>query len=342
MNYINEMYRNIEADFILPIYADKKKLSRSKILENSIRTIFFVDKDRRTREFGVKLEKNYSIEIINSLPKWNGIEICVERMHDYEQDTYDCIVFQQLDDYEKYIFEIIVDDIYNALNCLSNTEKITATIMGILIKWKKFFLIQQEIKMSEIKQQGLYGELVLLEKLTEKYGGQAVYWWTGCNMETHDFYVDSNAIEVKTTCAKGPYKINISSEFQLDSLDVNGTLFLQFYVLRKSETDGERLPEIIIRIKDMLMGQQNCIDELSSKLFKYGYIERHPELYNIGFKQREIYNYEIREKFPKITCRDLPAGIGGITYTLSLSSCEQFHINEDYMYMRLKRCSNDN
>lgn len=342
MSYISEMYKTIECDLILPIYEGKKKLSRSKVLDNSIRTIFFVDANTKTREFGIKLNMDYGREVINTLPKWKGIEISINHMYDYEDENYDCIVFQQLEQYENYIFEIIVEDIFDTLKCLREPNRTIITLINVLTKWKKFFLIQPEIKMSEIKQQGLYGELLLLEQLIKKYGEQAVHWWTGCNMETHDFYIDTNAVEVKTTSTKGPYKINISSEYQLDPMDVNGRLFLKFIALRKSETDGEHLPELIEKIKTTVMDHQGNIEEFNNKLYKYGFIKEHPELYNIGFKQREMCNYEINGQFPKIVSKDLPIGIGNITYELDLPICEQFQISEEELYNALKRCQNDN
>ena len=69
------------------------------------------------------------------------------------------------------------------------------------------------------------------------------------NDETHDFYIASNAVEVKTTGTQAPYFAQISSEYQLDNSDVPGKLFLRFYAFRKSQSTGEKLPEIIARIR---------------------------------------------------------------------------------------------
>ena len=78
----------------------------------------------------------------------------------------------------------------------------------------------------------------------------------------------------------------------------------------------------------MLINQKSIIDEIDNKLFKCGYLKNHPELYVIGFKEREMCNYEINEQFPKVTSRELPSGIGNITYVLDLGICEQFQISE--------------
>lgn len=40
--------------------------------------------------------------------------------------------------------------------------------------------------------------------------------WAGPRNETHDFYIGSNAVEVKTTVKHAPYQAHINSEYQLD------------------------------------------------------------------------------------------------------------------------------
>ena len=77
-------------------------------------------------------------------------------------------------------------------------------------------------------QQGLYGELYLLDKLITLKGEKAVECWTGCNSETHDFYCGIDAVEVKSSSVKGPNKVNISSEYQLDDTGVLGRLYLLY------------------------------------------------------------------------------------------------------------------
>jgi predicted AAA+ superfamily ATPase len=100
------------------------------------------------------------------------------------------------------------------ISCLSDT----------LGKWKKFFALNTEIIMSEQMQEGLYGELLVLQKLIYKFGEEAVSYWSGADKETHDFYINGSAVEVKTTASKSTEKIRISSEHQLNPSDVVGTL----------------------------------------------------------------------------------------------------------------------
>lgn len=338
MNYSREIYDAIEADFNKPEHSGKTKLSRSIRLDNKIRLIYFVDKEEGIHEVGVKLEQNYSSEELNMLPKWNGLRISVEHMLDYEEVAYDCIILQQLENYEAYIFEIIVDDIVEKLNILKSPELITNTLSIVLFKWKQFFLIQPEIKMSDIKQQGLYGEMLALEQLIDKFEEKAVFWWTGFNMETHDFYVNTNAIEVKTSCVKGPHNITINNEYQLDTTDVNGDLFLKFFALRNSISDGENLPEIINRLCKKIIEHVVALEEFKSKLFKYGYISDYPELYELKFSKRDERNYIVTNKFPKIAKRDLHPGVGSVTYQVSLGSCEPHRIDGETILDSIVGC----
>jgi hypothetical protein len=178
--------------------------------------------------------------------------------------------------------------------------------------------------MSKEKQQGLYGELLLLIELIESRGVNAVYCWMGPNAETHDFYINANAIEVKTTSAKAPYYAHINSEYQLDDKDISGDLLLMFYALRSSKADGENLPEIIDRIKTIIGDNSNALSEFQNKLLRYGYFAGHHELYLYRFSLREAALYYVSSDFPRVTKKDLPNGIGSITYMLSISSCSQY------------------
>ena len=198
------------------------------------------------------------------------------------------------------------------INCLSDT----------LSKWKKFFALNSDVIMSEQLQEGLYGELLVLKKLIFNFGDEAVSYWSGADKETHDFYVNGSAIEVKTTSAKSNEKIRISGEHQLNPKDVENTLFLYVNMVRKSRSDGTTLPEIIKSIHSGLSEPYKSLFE--EKLFKYGYISSCEERYMLGFHLRSHQTYKVEEKFPNIVPDNLDNGISEVTYSLDLNACSDF------------------
>lgn len=183
---------------------------------------------------------------------------------------------------------------------------------------------------SDNVQQGLYGELYLLDKLITLKGEKAVECWTGCNSETHDFYCGIDAVEVKSSSVKGPNKVNISSEYQLDDTGVLGRLYLLYLKLKKSEIDGETLPVIVERIASMLSPEYRI--KFYDKLLKIGYVYQMPELYKLHFKLREENCYDVEDGFPRITAKMLNKGITSVDYTLSLDACNSFQITIESFY----------
>ena len=82
--------------------------------------------------------------------------------------------------------------------------------------------------------------------------------------------------------------------------------------------------QIIDRIKTMIGDNPNALSEFQNKLLRYGYFAGHHELYLYRFSLREAALYYVSSDFPRVTKKDLPNGIGSITYMLSISGCSQY------------------
>ena len=190
--------------------------------------------------------------------------------------------------------------------------------------------------MSLERQQGLYGELLFLEECLEELGESAVSHWAGSNDETHDFYIASNAVEVKTTGTQAPYFAHISSEYQLDNSDVPGKLFLRFYAFRKSQSTGEKLSEIIARIRQHLFASQNVLQQFNTKVQKYGYLAEAAEHYSTGYFVRDHYYFGVTEGFPRIIKKEIPAGITALSYAVGVSQCIPFAQERSAVFTMLK------
>lgn len=268
-------------------------------------------------------------------PKWRGISIDIAQLPVYGSDRY-YVRFVQLPESEDYIFEIVVEDLRQAVARLQSSENGINTIIDILTKWKRFFQSEKGLVMTDELQEGLYGELIFLEKLLTSIGTSSVANWVGGVKETHDFYFGSNAVEVKTTSRKEPYSVQISSEYQLDVKDVADRLFLYAVALRKSKQSGERLPEIVSRIRDRLIGDSSMKMRFDDMLLQYGYIDGIEELYVTGFHIRDTYVYEVKGEFPQIIRTMLRPGVSKVTYELSLSQCTPYICSDEQLIRVLR------
>lgn len=323
LSFTNEMYRAIINDIETSPQHGKSVLSRMTTTSNGIQFVFAVSRTDSRRSLCLRVIDDANI---SSLPRWNGINIDLLKIPEYSSSFY--IRLEQRDGSDSNIFEIVADDIILSLQNAEDDEMAYIELKQALTKWKLFFDFSNEINMSPIKQQGLYGELLYLKEAVERNGIAAVYSWTGPDAETHDFYFGANAVEIKTTSSKAPYNVIISSEYQLDNNDISGDLFLIFFALHKSKATGETLPEIISKLKTLFSADVSALQDFQLRLVKYGYIENHAELYPYGYTLRERQQFWIKDDFPRITHQIIPSGVGSVTYSLSLSNCSNYMIEQ--------------
>jgi hypothetical protein len=328
MIFLTNVYRDIVNDFAKEQYKNSNILSRRFILKNNIVVLISVYKKIQLCEVSVSLKNDVTSDSLNAIPKWKGMEERLSEIYD-DGEKRKFLSFKQIEDYERKIFFIIMQDIIEALYESSRSETLNL-IKEVLVKWNVFFQFDKDFVLSDNVQQGLYGELYLLEKLIALKGEKALECWTGCNAETHDFYCGIDAIEVKSSSAKDSNRVNISNEYQLDDTGILGRLYLFCLKFKKSEIDGECLSEIVKRISTMLSPRYRFI--FYNKLLKIGYIHQMPELYKIHFKIREENCYDVAEGFPRITTKIISKGITSVDYTISLDACNAFQITIESFY----------
>lgn len=330
MNYLSKIYDDLKGDFSLDNYKNSLSLSRSITLENGIKVIVYLIREGWYREVAIILDEN---DEKISIPNINGIAFDYKEILG-KQDVISCLTMSQSNN-DSILFDIVVNNIIQELKNLKLKSKKNEAIKSCVIKWRQFFKRDNEIIMSENKQQGLFSELVLLEKMIIKYGPQAVLSWTGCEKEQHDFYIGNNAIEVKSSSKRQPYQIEISSEYQLDKGDVAGNLLLYSLFVKKSKADGENICDIIHRIEGLLQGELSYINEFRNKLFLVGYLEEMREFYTYCFRKRDVKIFDVTDEFPCISRRNIMIGISHVKYSLSVDKCEGFEISEEEFWTKL-------
>lgn len=311
----------------------KSRLARRLKMDNGSVIIFAVDKITFCLELYIQTEK---IPDKISFPRWKGVEIGTARLPEYGDSLGECIFLKQSQQSEEYIFEIIVEDLRISIEQLQNLKSIVECFSSVLTKWRNFFLLEKDIQLSKERELGLLGELCLLKQLIGIYSEVAVTFWSGCNDETHDFYIRGDAIEVKSTAQKAPYKVNISSEYQLDTHDVLNDLYLQFYAFRKSESDGFTLSEMVHDVELLLVAESAYLQQFYEKLERYGYLPACAELYQTGYFAREDSLYKVSPDFPRIERSKLEIGLSNVAYSISIDVCQRFLVI-DGIQVLLKR-----
>ncbi len=230
----------------------------------------------------------------------------------------------------KDIFTTLVQDIVDALALVSEERAAISEFITRLKRWQTFLEKNNPEGLSEIAQQGLYGELWFLRQVVfpnlEYVRG--LRCWTGPKATQQDFQFSGCAVEVKTTSSKQHQTLSISSERQLDDTGI-GTIVLLHLSLDVRQGQGETLPEIVSSVRSLISNDAIAKDELENLLFEVGYLDSQISRYeDIGYIIRENNYFKVREDFPRIIESDLRNGIGDVRYTISVSECKRFAINE--------------
>lgn len=328
MIFLTNVYSDIVNDFTKEQYKESNILSRRFVLKDNIVVLISVYKLAHLCELSISLDNDITTNALNTIPNWKGMEERLLEIYD-EGEKKKFLSFKQVADFDEKIYFIVMQDIIDSLYTASN-EEVLNYVKEVLVKWNVFFQFDKDYVLSDNVQQGLYGELYLLDKLIDLKGEKVVECWTGCNAETHDFYCGVDAIEVKSSSSKGPNRVNISNEYQLDDTDILGRLYLLYFKLKKSEVDGEALPAIVERIATKLNSEYRL--KFYNKLFKIGYVHQMPELYKFHFKIREENCYDVVEGFPRITAKTVSKAITSVDYTLSLDACNSYQITIESFY----------
>ena len=332
MSFSADIYKEIQADIAKNDNVSGRQAMRKITENNGIDIVFAIHVNSGMRAVYFCVGKGSAKK---SFPKWKGIDIQIVKLPAYGTDC-NYVALTQLPFSEGYIFEIVAEDLRAELAATSVPTNALEIIYTVLTKWKDFFQADKELLMSVERQQGLYGELLFLEECIEQFGNSAVLHWVGSDDETHDFYITSDAVEVKTTSTQAPYYAHISSEYQLDDSDVPGKLFLRFFAFRKSQSASERLPDIVKRIRQRLISEQNMLHQFNTKVLKYGYLDEAAELYMTGYFVRDQYYFVVGEGFPRIAKKDTPAGVMDLTYLISVAQCGAFSVEKTAVFTRLK------
>lgn len=337
MSFTAETYKDILDDIKTKSTGLGSAAMRMVRFENGSQAAFSVNVNTGMRAIYFSIS---TPDVKNKYPHWQGVSIDIVKLTDYGTNQ-NFFALTQLPQSEGYIFEIVAEDLRSAVEKAKSSSEALGIITIVLTKWKSFFLSEKDLILSPERQQGLYGELLFLEELLKENNAIAVTQWAGSNDETHDFYLAANAVEVKTTSSQAPYFAHISSEYQLDNKDIPGHLFLRFYALRKSQSSGDTLPELVTRIRTTIADMPDALHQFREKLLKYGYLDEAAEQYPTGYFVRDEYTFEVKEGFPRVIKTDLKPGVVDILYAVNIAQCMLYTVDKVLLWTFLKGGNTD-
>ncbi len=287
-----------------------------------------VEKPANIRLFMIRVRKT-SIESNDIFPASKGFEVKKVIMTDYDIEHI-ALQIVLIDPHYKDIFSVLVQDIIDRIALLPTEQKAVLMFISRLQQWQSFLKKGHPVILGEEAQRGLYGELDFLRQYAIPNLGPevALASWLGPRNYPQDFRLGNIAIEVKTSIAKQHQKIFITSERQLDESG-EGVIYLYHLSLEMRQGSGESLPEVILRIRDLLHDHPVSAEVFETLLFEAGYLDLNSSYYEkTGYIKRETNFFKVAEAFPRITEKDLRNGVGDVHYSITVAECRHFAVNE--------------
>lgn len=234
------------------------------------------------------------------------------------------------------VFTALAEDLARRVSETSSASEAVGVFFVQLGRWQNFLAASTE-GLSPEAQRGLWGELhCLQEHLVPAFGiEKAVEGWKGGQKANQDFQFLSGAIEVKTTTAKQPQAIRITSERQLDD-SAWAHLFLNVLVLETREGGGATLPAKVESLRSQSAAHQKVREIFEDALLASGYLDAHAGLYSAcGYLTRATHWFQVKESFPRLMESSLPSGVGDANYALSLAACETYMVTPENALAKL-------
>ena len=196
-------------------------------------------------------------------------------------------------------------------------------------QWHNLFENGKSGILTTPEQHGLIGELLFLRsQIIEKSRPieEAVFGWFGPLNEHQDFSYSEKWYEIKTVMEQGN-KIQISSMEQLSRLDP-GTLV----IYRLVKTSGQSkdfdlnkftLNDLVKSLIELLDANERAEQKFQSLLFQSGYIfmEEYDEQV---YKLVEEMNFDVDDRFPRLTRQKLSHAILAVSYSLSIEEIKKY------------------
>ncbi|MCZ7655510.1 MAG: PD-(D/E)XK motif protein [Rhodocyclaceae bacterium] len=139
--------------------------------------------------------------------------------------------------------------------------------------------------------------------------------WRAPKASHQDFQLATGSVEVKTTAAKQPQSVRITSERQLDQTGIPA-LFLHVVILDErvieddKKTTGETLPEMEASLRALLKGDPLVEELFDDKLLDAGYLQADvPRYVSRRYSIRKELTTRVDGDFPRLVEKDLPNGV---------------------------------
>lgn len=271
------------------------------------------------------------------LPKLKGIQLDLLSDEDQHQRV---LAFRLSDSTQRDIFLTLCEDIV-AIAAVASTERdAVATALKRTWRWHHLLRGGSDQRLSEEEQKGLIGELLALENLffPNLSLPAAIGAWRGPFGDPKDFQVGLQAVETKTHRGGATPTVAISSEHQLDDVNLERLFLVVLPVNRAApeSTGGFSVTDLATQVQKLITQRDpGSLESFESTLAATGF--RWEDDYTDTHWLAGAWSfYRVADGFPRITTRDAKLGVRHVTYSLALDACEPFRVADSEINSALR------
>jgi len=264
-----------------------------------------------------------------ALPSSKGVRLESKVEHLSEGGVETVFTLRLEDATQASVFATLCTDVVTQLARCPDGRTALLEARSRIARWMSLLARVRPEGLSRERRLGLLGEMLVLERILAHVEPlPAVMAWQGWEEHNQDFRVGGLGIEVKTTGAKRHARISISNERQLDEAPW-ATLILACLELESEVPEGPTLPELIVRVRNLVATSGEARLELDLRLHEYGYVDAQAHLY--ADEHHHLLRFallHVRDDFPRLTERNLPQGVGDIRYSIVSGDLGAYEVNE--------------
>jgi hypothetical protein len=296
---------------------------------------FFWARDNDSRCL-LLLKHSPAVSLGQKLPELKGLELV--RVVEGHGDGI--LVLRLLDASLREPFLTLCRDVIAAAE--AQKDEVSAVAAAVARTWRWHYLLRGgRRRLTAEQQKGLIGELLTLRDLImPKFGPRvSIEAWRGPLGAAQDFRVGEIAIECKARLGAQLGYLAISSEHQLDDAGMDA-LFLRILYIEGAQPEAAgafTLPSLIEEITEKITRtEQAALDLFLGRLDAAGL--RLEEDYSGDFwALGPVTMVAVTDGFPRLIPTTLPVGISAVSYSLAVSACQHFLLDDHSIWDAVPR-----
>ena len=218
------------------------------------------------------------------------------------------------------LFAMMAEDLVGLLDDWATAREHTVyrRFLARIRAWQDFMNRHRDSVLSAENEQGLFGELVLLERMVEAGlpPRDVLDAWQGPVDGLQDFVLGTGGIEVKTTLSVGEFPANVSSLEQLDD-NLRQPLFVAATRLAL-HSSGMTLPEMAGVIRGHLDDDREVLETFDIRLMQAGLLRSTVSRYTRRFLHASSAILRVQGDFPRLMRANVHPAVRTVRYQIDL------------------------